>query len=90
VGNGLQIFDIENEKLNQDLKLIKTASGLHSKLYYDFDFFSVVDIPYGKRPTIYFDAATQTIHVPVVVDKGKVTNRYITYKFTGQYFEKVK
>lgn len=88
-GTGIQVFAIENGKLNDDVKIIKTTSGLHSEIYYDYDFFSVVDIPYGKRPTIYFDKATQTIHVPVVVDKGKVTNKYINYKFTGQYFEKV-
>lgn len=89
-GTGIQIFDIENGKLNEDVKIIKTASGMHSKIYYDFDFFSVVDIPFNKRPTIYFDAATQTIHVPLVADKGRVTKKFIIYKFTGKYFEKVK
>jgi uncharacterized membrane protein len=89
-GDGIQIFDIENGKLNNDVKIIKTVSGLHSKLYYDYDFLSVLDIASDKQPTIYFDATTQTIHVPVVIDKGKVTNRYIIYKFTGQYFEKIK
>jgi len=88
--SGIQIFTIRDGKLDNNVRLIKTKSGMHSQLYYAYDLFSVVDMPYGKRPTIYFDAATQTIHIPVVVDKGKVTNRYITYKFTGQYFEKVK
>jgi len=89
-GTGIKIFDIENGKLNDNVKLIKTASGLHSKIYYDYDFFSVVDIDFKKRPTIYFDADTQTIHVPLVDGNGKVTHEFITYKFTGKYFEKVK
>jgi hypothetical protein len=90
VGNGIKIFDIENGKLNDDVKILKTSSGLHSQIYYDFDFFSIVDIPYEKRPTITFDVATQTIHVPLVAEKGRVTKKYIIYKFTGKYFERAK
>jgi len=89
-GTGIQIFDIENGKLNKNAKIIKTASGLHSKIYYDYDFLSVVDIDFDKRPDIYFDSATQTIHIPLVTGNGKVTSQYIIYKFTGQYFERVK
>ena len=88
-GTGIKIFDIENGELNTDVKIIKTASGLHGKIYYDYDFFSVVDIAYDKRPTISFDAATKSIYVPLVDGNGKVTHKFITYKFTGKYFEKV-
>jgi hypothetical protein len=89
-GTGIKIFDIENGKLNDDVKIIKTGSGLKSKVYYDYDFFSVVDIAFEKRPTITFDQATQTIHIPLVDGKGQVTKKLINYKFNGQYFEKIK
>jgi hypothetical protein len=89
-GQGIQVFTIEPGKLIPDAKIIKTGSGLHSRLYYDYDFRSVVNIPYGSRPSIYFDAATQSIHIPLVEAGGKVTLRYIIYKFTGKDFEKVK
>ena len=89
-GTGIKIFDIENGELNTDVKIIKTSSGLHSTIYYDYDFFSVFDIAYDKRPTIYFDATTESIYVPLVDGNGKVTHKFITYKFTGKYFEKVK
>jgi len=89
-GTGIKVFDIENGKLNDDVKVIKTNSGLKSKIYYDYDFFSVVDIPFEKRPTITFDQTTQTIRVPLVNAKAKVTAKCITYKFNGQYFEKIK
>jgi hypothetical protein len=39
---------------------------------------------------IYFDAGTQSIYVPVVLGQGKLTDKFILYKFTGQYFERVK
>lgn len=89
-GTGIRVFDIENGKLNDDVKIIKTASGLHSKLYYDYNFFSVVDIPFEKRPTITFNAQKETISVPLVNANGNVTHNFITYKFNGQYFERVK
>jgi hypothetical protein len=88
VGNGIQIFAIENGKLNDDVKLIKTTTGFHSQLYYEYDFGSVVR--WKVRPTILYDAAARIIRLPVVLAKGRVTHRYISYKFNGVYFEKVK
>lgn len=89
-GTGIEIFAIENDKLNPNVKLIKTKSGMTSKIFYEYDFGSIAYIPYEKRPNITFDATTKTIKIPLVDVKGKVTSEFITYKFTGQYFEKVK
>lgn len=89
-GTGIKIFAIENDKLNQNVKLIKTQSGINSKIFYEYDFGSIAYIPYGKRPTITFDATTKTIKIPLVTEKGQVTKKLILYKFNGQYFEKVK
>jgi hypothetical protein len=87
-GQGIKVYAIENDRLNDNVKIIKTQSGLHNKIYYHYDFFSVVD--WKVRPSIYFDPETGTIHIPVVEANGKVTHGYIIYKFTGQYFERVK
>lgn len=89
VAEGVHFFTIENGKL-QDAKLIKTHSGLHSDLSYGYNFFSVVDIAYEKRPTIRFDSAASTIYLPLVDGDQNVTNKFILYKFTGRYFERVK
>ncbi|WP_146203050.1 hypothetical protein [Mucilaginibacter oryzae] len=59
-------------------------------IYYNCDFGSIVDIAIEKRPTITLDQATQTIHIPLVDNKGRVTSKLINYKFNGQYFEKIK
>jgi len=90
VGSGIKVFAITNGKLDDNVKLIKTQSGLKNKIYYDYDFLSVVDIAFDARPKITFDKASQTIHIPLVNGNGKVTRQYIIYKFTGQYFERVK
>ncbi|MET3502551.1 hypothetical protein ABIC45_004175 [Mucilaginibacter rubeus] len=89
-GTGIRAFAIQNGVLNNDAKIIKTQSGLHSTIFYEYDFGSVVDIPFEKRPTITFDQTTQTIHVPLVNAKAQVTAKFITYKFNGRYFEKIK
>ncbi|MDR3694270.1 hypothetical protein [Mucilaginibacter sp.] len=86
-GKGMRIFSIENGKL-VDAKLIKTNSGLHNKLYYDYNSFSVTKNI--KDADIHYDPASQTITLPVVDEGGRVTLGHIVYKFTGQYFEKIK
>jgi hypothetical protein len=83
---GIQVFAIENGKLNSDVKLIKTKSGLHNTLSYEYDI-AVSDS--NIDTDIHYDGLTQTIKFPLVTGNGKVTNKLITYKFNGKYFEKV-
>lgn len=87
-GNGIQIFALGDNKLNDDVKLIKTKTGLHSQIAYGYNFMSVVN--WKVRPLITFNNSTNTIFIPLVDGNGNMTHKYITYKFNGQYFEKVK
>jgi hypothetical protein len=89
IADGIHIFTIENGRLT-DAKLIKTHSGLRSDLSYDYDFGSVVNIDFEKRPVIRFDNTTKTIYLPLVDGNRQMTNKFILYKFNGQYFERVK
>jgi hypothetical protein len=84
---GIQVFSIENGKLNTDTRIIKTKSGLHSRIIYDYDLSRTSE---KVTSEIHFDANTKSIYIPVVLENGKLTNNYIVYKFTGQYFERVK
>lgn len=89
VADGIHIFSIENGELT-DAKMIKTHSGLRSDLSFEYDFGSVVNIDYDKRPEIHFDNTSNTIYLPMVDGNYKMTNKSIQYRFTGQYFERVK
>ena len=89
VSEGIHVFAINKCKLT-DGKTIKTASGLHSDISYDYDFRSVVRINYAKRPRPRFDETNNIIYLPMVDGNNQMTNKFILYKFTGQYFEKVK
>ncbi|MBS1524026.1 MAG: hypothetical protein JST19_00165 [Bacteroidetes bacterium] len=86
-GQGLQVFSIENGKLNDDVKIIKTHTGLHSQLYYEYNLYYALHK--NARSLLHFDASSKTIFVPVV-EKEKITNYYLLYRFNGQYFERVK
>jgi hypothetical protein len=87
-GEGVQCFSITQGKLNDDTKIIKTATGLHSQISYEVDLGAIDNG--NATPNINFDVTTNTLYIPLIESKGKATNRFITYKFTGQYFEKVK
>ncbi|MBS1533222.1 MAG: hypothetical protein JSU01_23180 [Bacteroidetes bacterium] len=89
VSEGIHLFTIENEKLT-DAKILKTHSGLNSDITYYYDFGSVVNIEYEKRPHPRFDNLTNTIYLPMVDGNQQMTKKFILYKFTGQYFERVK
>jgi hypothetical protein len=88
------LFKIEGGKLNANVNLIKTKSGLTSTLGFGYDFFSVVDRKERPVKLITFDKKTKTLSIPVVVEDkefpdGRVTNRFISYRFDGNYFVKV-
>jgi hypothetical protein len=84
---GIQIFSIENGNLSQ-AKLIKTQTGLHSKIDFRYDENSMRDQDWSND--LKYDEKVYTLTIPVVLESGSVTDNYITYKFNGQYFIKVK
>lgn len=86
----IRVFTINNESLNSTTKLFKTKEGFTNSIEVTFDFFSVVDRPERPLRLIKYDRNSRTIYIPIVLKNGKVTERYILYKFTGQYFEYIK
>jgi len=88
-GEGIRIFAIEDGKLNTKVKLIKTRSGLTNKLYYTYNQ-NLTNSDIMSETTIEYDPGSKTISFPLVSENGRITDSGITYKFNGQYFEKVK
>lgn len=87
-GQGIRVFTIENGKLNEDVKIIKTRNGLHNGITIDYEFSSIMH--WKVWPIIHFDEASKIIFIPLVGADNKMRHSYITYKFTGIYFEKMK
>ncbi|WP_426669596.1 hypothetical protein ACPPVU_25695 [Mucilaginibacter sp. McL0603] len=88
-GEGMRIFTIENGRLNDKVKLIKTKSGLTNKLYYSYDQ-HLTNSDNMSEITLEYDPKAKTITFPLIAENMWATETYITYKFNGQYFEKVK
>jgi hypothetical protein len=89
ITQGVKVFAIAQGKLDPNAKLIKTKSGLNNSLDIDSDLSASVNHGIAAQPDLTFDIKTQTIKIPLITAEGGITNKFITYKFNGQYFEKV-
>lgn len=89
----IKIFSIENGKLNDNAKLIKTKTGIKNELSYDIDFSSSVnqnnDSVDREYAWLKYDQKNKIIIIPLITEDGKLTKRKIKYQFKGQYFEKI-
>ncbi len=89
VVQGVDVFSIENTKLSQP-KIFRTNSGLGNSIHINYDFFSVKDRPERPLTLIKYNSKTKTLYIPIVLEDGQVTRKFITYCFNGKYFERVK
>lgn len=90
----IKIFSIENGKLNDNAKLIKTKSGIKNELSYDIDFSSSVNQEPNSVDREYawlkYDVKNKIIIIPLITEEGKLTKQKIKYQFKGDYFEKIQ
>jgi hypothetical protein len=89
----IDLFKIENNSLNDKIKLFRTTSGLQNSIGFQYDFFSVVDRKERPIKLILYDKQAKVIKIPVVIEdkknpNGRVTNKFIVYRFNGTYFVK--
>ena len=83
---GIRIYSIENDSLNDSLALIKTPKGLVNSINFEYDAFSVLQRPERPIILIKYDTNKKIIYIPVVLENGKVTNNFLNYQFDGKYF----
>ena len=91
----VKLFKIENDSLNDQVRLIKTQTSVKNSLGFEYDFFSVVDREERPVKLIHYDKAAKAIKMPVVLKDekfryGRVTDKFIVYKYNGQHFVKTK
>lgn len=92
-GSSINAFRINGDKLDEP-KVIKTRSGLTNSVSFAYDFFNLLDKKSGPSTLFSYDETKKSFRFPIVVEdsktpQGRVTNRYITYRFDGKYFVKV-
>lgn len=87
------LYKITGASLKDDVKLIRTKSGLTNTLSFEYDNFSVIDRNRQSEDLITFDKKSGTLTIPVVINDdeypdGEVTDKVIRYRFNGRYFVK--
>ena len=92
-GQRLTTMTIGAKALNTP-KLIRTKSGVTDSVGFEYDFFSAVDHPERPVKLFHWDARSKSFRFPVVVEdqktpQGRVTDKFITYRFNGREFAKV-
>ena len=88
--HNIKIFSIDNEKLNDTAKLIKTKTGIKNQLGYQVDL--TASSNRNREVTdfyIVYDKTNKIISIPVILENSKVTTKKIRYQFKGKYFEKL-
>lgn len=91
-GQSIEAFRINGDKLDTKSKAIRTGSGLVNSIDFVYDPSSLGER--SETSLFRLDSVKQEFRFPVVVEdksfgNGRVTNRFITYRFSGQYFVKV-
>lgn len=94
-GQSIKVIKINGDDLDLNAKLIRTAEGLTNSVGFGYDFFSVVDRTERPIKLFEFNEARKEFRFPVVIEdektpQGRVTDRFITYRFNGRYFVKAK
>lgn len=93
-GQSINIIRIDGDDLDLNSKLIRTASGLTNSVGFGYDFFSVVERKERPIKLFEFNETKKEFRFPVVIEDddtslGRVTNKFITYRFNGIHFVKV-
>ncbi|MEO5859796.1 MAG: hypothetical protein ABIR33_12695 [Pyrinomonadaceae bacterium] len=93
-GQNVNAVKINGEKLEPKAKVFRTAEGLTNTIGFGYDFFSVVDRPERPIKLFKFEVGKMELSFPIVIEDdktslGRVTNKFITYRFNGTHFVKV-
>ena len=85
---------VVGDEMDLNANVIRTATGLTNSITFSYDFFTVVDHPERPIRLFTFNEARREFKFPVVVKdektpQGRVTNKFITYRFDGTHFVKV-
>lgn len=89
--HAVKMFSIEDSKLDDNAKLIKTKTGIRNQIGYEVDLTSSTNRDRAvDHYKIEYDEKNKVISIPLILENSKVTEEKIRYQFKGKYFEKVK
>lgn len=87
---GVKLFYIDGNTLNDAVRLFKTRTGEKNELGFGFNFFSVSNRSERPVKLIYYEEDEKKLLLPVVMEDGKVTKKMMAYQFNGEQFVQVQ
>jgi hypothetical protein len=93
-GQSIRAARIAGERLVLNPKVFRTGRGLADSIGFTYDFSTVMDRPERPVRLFTFNENRNEFKFPVVVEddetpQGRVTSKFITYRFIGTQFVKV-
>lgn len=93
-GQSLNAVRIIGDDIDLAAKVIRTSKGLTYEVGFSYDFFSVVDRPERPVRLFKFNESRNEFSFPIVIEddetpQGRVTDKFITYRYNGKHFVKV-
>lgn len=85
-GETISAYRIEGERLLDTVTVFKTKTETLNSIIVNSDHFNVVD-DYNRNEGITYDEQQKIVYIPLVNDKGALTNTYLRYQLNGRYFE---
>jgi hypothetical protein len=86
VSTGIKAFTIENDRINDSIKIFKTAKNILNSIDCEYDYFSNYNDKTAKENyLLHLSDDNHTLFVPLI-DGEKMTGRFLIYKFDGYNF----
>ena len=86
MNQNIRNFEVVEGALSEDFEIFDTPVKDYSEISINYNLISVVDRPEQPLKLILVDEDNKRVRIPVVVDNGEVTNRFIVYKWNGSQF----
>lgn len=84
------IYAVTGKTLKDKVKAIRTSGGrLTNAVQIEYDISAIPSGHKGPGGLIRYDTATKILSVPVMLKRGKLSNKKTRYRFNGRYFEKL-
>lgn len=80
---------MSNDKLSNTIKIIESPTGLINSIQIEYDLTNVADKTGKSIPSIKYDEDQKIIYVPIVLESGEITDRFMLYKLEGEYFARI-
>ena len=94
-GQNIGAIEISRSGLDFNRKIFRTSSGLKNSIGFSYDFFSVYEREERPIKLFEYDEKRKILKFPIVIEddktpQGRVTDKWIRYKFNATNFVRIK